>query len=168
MREGDVKSHIKWCFSRNQVELEEPNSVLAGDYLEKAEEALEVAALLEENGFYSWTVTAAYYARYFALTALLRRCGITCENHSCSISIFALLFVGSGEMDSGLLSSIKGGKRNRVEKHYGIVEVTEREASTHREEAIEFVRELRVYTQDIVEEQAVEFRDELAEIQRAS
>ncbi len=79
--------HLKWCLNEDQVEFDAPNQMLAEDYRAKAREALEVAALLEEKEYYDWSVTASYYARYFILTALLRRCGLVVENHACAITL---------------------------------------------------------------------------------
>jgi uncharacterized protein (UPF0332 family) len=38
-----------------------------------------------------WIATTAYYARYFALYALLMKIGIKSEIHDCSIAIARLL-----------------------------------------------------------------------------
>jgi len=78
---SDSEEHLSWCLDKDQIEFDSPNEMLVEDYLNKAREALEVADLLEENGYYDWTVTASYYARYFALTGLLRRCGLVVDNH---------------------------------------------------------------------------------------
>ena len=123
--------------------------MLAEDYLNKAREALEVADLLEENGYYDWTITASYYARYFALTALLRRCGFKVENHSCAITLFEFAFVENEELDRELLDSINRGREDRVEKQYGITRSTDTAAAKQREGAIKFVTELTAYLEGL-------------------
>jgi len=153
---SNAEEHLSWCLDKDQIEFDSPNEMLAEDYLDKAREALEVADLLEENSYYDWTVTASYYARYFALTALLRRCGFNVENHACAIAIFEFVFVESGELDEKLLDSIKKSKRNRVEKQYGITRTTDTMAEKQRKEAIDFVTEATGYlegiSQNIIEE----------------
>lgn len=146
---SDSKEHLRWCFQEGQIEVDSPNEMLAEDYLTKAREALEVTDLLEKNKYYDWSVTAAYYARYFALTALLRRCGLVVKNHACAISLFKFAFVSQGEVNEKLLNSIKKGKSNRVEKQYGITRTTDTTAKEQRKNAIDFVTELTGYLEGI-------------------
>lgn len=146
---SDSEEHLSWCLKKDQIEFDSPNEMLAEDYLDKAREALEVADLLEENGYYDWTVTTSYYARYFALTALLRRCGFNVENHACAITIFEVAFVENGELNKELLYSIKKGRKDRVEKQYGITRTTDTMAEKERKEAINFVTELTGYLEGI-------------------
>lgn len=141
--------HLKWCLQEDQIELDAPNQMLAEDYQAKAREALEVADLLENNKYYDWSVTASYYARYFILTALLRRCGLVIENHTCAITLFEVAFVEEGELEEELLESIEEGKRNRIEKQYGITRTTGTAAKKQRESAVEFVTELTGYLEGI-------------------
>lgn len=149
---GNAGEHIRWCLERDQIKLTEPQEGIANSYLKKSREALEAASLLEENGFYDWTVTAAYFARYFALTSLLRSCGVVCDNHSCAISILKKAFVESGELDKGLMGSIRKAKNNRIEKQYDIVDTEQSFASEEREEAIEFVTDLSSYIETLSQE----------------
>lgn len=142
---SDPKDHLHWCLKEDQISLQSPNEKLAENYLSKARKALEVANLLEDNEYYDWTVTASYYARYFALTALLRRCGLDVKNHACAITLLEFAFVDEGELSKDLLQSIQQGKRNRVEKQYGITETTEAVAAKERERAVDFVTELTGY-----------------------
>ncbi|MEF8847320.1 MAG: HEPN domain-containing protein [Candidatus Paceibacterota bacterium] len=141
--------HLEWCLREGQIELDSPNQMLAEDYQAKAREALEVSALLENNEHYDWSVTASYYARYFILTALLRKCGVVAENHACAITLFEVAFVEEGELDEKLLESIKEGKRSRVEKQYGITRTTDTTAENQREKAVNFVTELNGYIEGI-------------------
>lgn len=150
----EAEEHLSWCFEKDQIEYDSPNEMLAEDYLNKAREALEVADLLEDNGYYDWTITASYYARYFALTALLRRCGLVVDNHSCAITLFEFAFVENEELGKDILNSIRRGKRNRIEKQYGITRTTDTTAEKQRESAIKFVTEITGYmeglSQDVI------------------
>lgn len=158
---SDAEEHLTWCLEKDQIELDGPNEMLAEDYLDKAREALEVADLLEENGYYDWTVTASYYARYFALTALLRRCGFVVDNHSCAITLFEFAFVEDGELNKNLLKSIKKGKRNRVEKQYGITRTTDTSAKNQKRDAIEFVTEITGYLEGLSFEEIESLREKV-------
>lgn len=156
--------HIRWCFRKDQVKLTEIQERIADNYLEKSREALEVASLLEENEFYDWTITAAYFAHYFTLTSLLRRCGITCDNHSCAISIMEKAFIETGELENKFLDSIRKGKSNRIEKQYDIVKTEKVFASEEREKAIEFVTNLSSYTETLSQETIDRVRSLMKEI----
>lgn len=150
--------HLRWCIRQDLVSVERANEILARDYIRKADEALEVAFSLEEDEYYEWTVTAAYFARYFALTGLLRRCGIVSENHACAITILEEIFVNSSEVESDLLNSIKRGKNSRIEKQYGIVDTDRASATRQREDAIEFVTALRSYLADLTDDKVEKIR----------
>lgn len=146
---SEAEEHLSWCLQKDQIEFDSPNEMLSEDYLDKAREALEVADLLEENGYYDWTVTTSYYARYFSLTALLRRCGIVVDNHSCAITLLEFAFVENEELGKDILNSIRRGKRNRIEKQYGITRTTDTTAEKQRERAIEFVTEITGYMEGL-------------------
>lgn len=74
---------IKWCFGlKNGLEIIEPNSNLAEEYLRKSEDALESSNLVRSR---DWKISAAYYSMYFSLYAVLMKLGIKCEIHSCTM-----------------------------------------------------------------------------------
>jgi len=160
------EEHLSWCLDKEQIEFDSPNDMLAGDYLDKAREALEVADLLEKNEYYDWAVTASYYARYFALTALLRKCGLVVDNHSCAITLFKVAFVSKGELEEELLGSIKKGKRNRIEKQYGITRTPDTTAKKQRKEAINFVTEITGYLQGISQNAIEEVRKRVEKLKQ--
>ncbi len=74
---------INWCFGKKSgLEIIEPNSNLAEEYLRKSEDALESSNLVRSR---DWKISAAYYSMYFSLYAVLMKIGIKCEIHSCTI-----------------------------------------------------------------------------------
>lgn len=82
---------IEWCCNtRNGIELIEPNSNLAGAYILKAESSLETSRLAKSK---DWKISAAYYAMYFSVYAILQKIGVKCEIHTCTI-LFANEFLG--------------------------------------------------------------------------
>lgn len=145
----ETEEHLNWCFQKDQIDFDTPNEMLTQDYLNKAREALEVAELLEVKEYYDWSVTASYYAMYFALTALLRKCGFEVENHACAISVFEVAFAENGELNKQLVESIREGKNDRVETQYGLTRTTDIEVEKKREDAIEFVTELTGYLEGL-------------------
>ena len=155
---SNSKEHLSWCLEKDQIEFDSPNEMLAEDYLNKARETLEVAKLLEENEYYDWSVTASYHARYFVLTALLRRCGFKVDNHACAITLFEFAFIEPGKFDEEFLDSIKRGRNERVEKQYGITKTTDTKSAKQREKAIDFVTELTGYMEGISSEIINEIR----------
>lgn len=91
----------------------EPSGEMASSYLQKSADALRSARILLENGLYDNSVALSYYAMYHALTALLFRTGIKCENHSGSIALLGKLF---GEHE--LHDIITLAKKERIDKQY--------------------------------------------------
>jgi uncharacterized protein (UPF0332 family) len=73
-------------------------------------------------GLDEWTISTSYYAKYFAVYALLSRMGIKCEIHTCTISLFNYLF--SNDMSPQLMQDLRQAKNDRVDAQYYITSVT--------------------------------------------
>ena len=67
--------------------------------LNNAHESLSAAELLLENGFYRDAMSRAYYAMFYAASALLRAKGITTKSHRGVIAKFGLEFVTEGTIE---------------------------------------------------------------------
>src|SRR3989304_4742775 len=81
-----------WCFKQKRgIHITEPNPNLTKAYLKKATSALNTMTATMQINETEWTATAAYYARYFALYALLMKIGVKSEIHDCTINIAQLL-----------------------------------------------------------------------------
>lgn len=81
---------IEWCCNtKNGIELVEPNGNLAEAYIAKAESSLETSRLAKSK---DWKISAAYYAMYFSVYAILQKTGVKCEIHTCTI-LFANEFL---------------------------------------------------------------------------
>ena len=89
---SDPEEHLRWCLKKDQIEFDSPNEMLAEDYLNKAREALEVADLLEENGYYDWTITACKL--HFSSTQFLPKiiAKITHPVDNCQFSLDSVRF----------------------------------------------------------------------------
>ncbi len=72
-------------------------------------------------GISEWAVSASYYAKYFAVYALLRKIGVKCEIHDCTIALFAHLF--SDSVPRQLVQEIRRSKEDRIESQYYTAEI---------------------------------------------
>ncbi len=64
--------------------------------LNDAHESLEAARVILENGFYRDAISRAYYAMFYAASALLRAKGVVTKSHRGVIAKFGLEFVNTG------------------------------------------------------------------------
>ncbi|MDD1660485.1 MAG: HEPN domain-containing protein, partial [Methanomicrobiales archaeon] len=88
-----------------------PSQEISGSYLAKSDSFLESARILREAEHLEEAVSMAYYSMYHAMTALLFRAGIRCENHAGAIMLLEELF----GMD---ISALDEAKRMRVDTQY--------------------------------------------------
>ncbi len=72
--------------------------------LEQADESLESARLLLDNGKYRPSVSRSYYAMFYAVLALLVKEGLRISKHTGAISVFNREFVKKGIFDKELSS----------------------------------------------------------------
>ena len=80
-----------WCKKQKKgIKLIEPNINLSKEYMEQAEETLDILKLIKGKSR-TWLATTKYYCEYFAIYSLLMRLGIRCEIHECTIKITKLL-----------------------------------------------------------------------------
>ncbi|MFN8403783.1 MAG: HEPN domain-containing protein [Anaerolineales bacterium] len=68
-------------------------------YMENAREVLEVARLNLGNDFYGSACNRAYYAVFYAASALLFAKGMSFGKHSAVLSAFRQHFIKTGELD---------------------------------------------------------------------
>jgi uncharacterized protein (UPF0332 family) len=74
--------NLVWCLKQKRgIRIIEPNPNLAKAYLKKAISALNTMSAAYKIKETDWILTTAYYARYFALYALLMEIGIKSEIH---------------------------------------------------------------------------------------
>ncbi len=81
----DDKRYLRWCLKQAKgIRLVKPSENLIKAYLRKARSALKSMKVNAEVGITEWAVSASYYAKYFAMYALLQKIGIKCEIHDCT------------------------------------------------------------------------------------
>ncbi len=109
---------IFWCLKQKKgIRIIQPNENLTRAYLKKAISALNTMNAALEIRETDWITTTAYYARYFALYALLMKIGIKSEIHDCSIAV-ARLLAERGILREDLVSDISDSKQVRIDTQY--------------------------------------------------
>jgi len=87
--------------------------------LERAEEALEEARVLLSLGKFRGTINRAYYAMFYAASALLATKGLGSSKHAGVISFLHKDFVKTGVFPADTASFIDKAFRLRTESDYG-------------------------------------------------
>lgn len=67
--------------------------------LERAEQSIQAARQLASNGYYDFAASRAYYAAFYAATAVLLHEGIELSKHSAVIASIHQRFVKTGKLD---------------------------------------------------------------------
>jgi uncharacterized protein (UPF0332 family) len=78
------------------------NSSLANEIssnLERAEQSIQAARQLASGGFYDFSVSRAYYAAFYAATAILLKEGLELSKHSAVIASIHQHFVKTGRLN---------------------------------------------------------------------
>jgi len=143
-----------WCLKQKKgIRLVKPNQRLAEEYLRKAKSSLNTMNAAQQIGEVEWVVTTAYYARYFALYALLMKMGIKSEIHDCSIAVAGLL-AGHGLVQQKLVDDISSAKELRIDMQYYIPREPKKEnIESNVRQARTFVLEMEESIEAVDEEQ---------------
>ncbi|KXA88781.1 hypothetical protein AKJ66_02745 [candidate division MSBL1 archaeon SCGC-AAA259E22] len=88
--------------------------------LEKAEERLDAARLLLENGKYEDSINRAYYSMYHSAMALLQTEGVSPKTHKGLIGEFGKRFVKTGKIDRRFSTMLTHAESLRESADYGI------------------------------------------------
>ena len=167
---GDItmksnKKHIYWCMKQKKgVKLEEPNNNLCNVYINKAKSSLNMLNAAIEKDETDWIATTAYYSMYFALYALLQKCGIKSEIHDCTISCMKFLFVEEEIIDEELYKELCLAKELRIDTQYYVTQELDKEKlKTDSETARNFVLKIEEVIENLKDEQINLVRDKLRE-----
>jgi len=113
----DDRGYLKWCLKQSKgIRLVKPSENLMKAYFQKSRNALKSMEVNAKSGITEWAVSASYYAKYFAVYALLSKIGVKCEIHDCTIALFSYLFVDS--VSSQVIQELKQSKEDRIEMQY--------------------------------------------------
>ena len=158
-----------WCFKQKRgIRITEPNPNLTKAYLKKATSALNTMTAALQINEADWTATTAYYARYFALYALLMKIGVKSEIHDCTINV-AQLLANHGILRQSLVDDIAEAKQTRIDTQYYVAtELNQKQIRQNAETARKFVLEIEQTIENITTEQINTIRTSLKEAHEAA
>ena len=117
------KRYLNWCLKQSKgIRLVKPSDNLVKAYLEKSRNALKSMEINAQASLVEWAVSASYYAKYFAVYALLSKIGVKCEIHDCTITLFEHLFCDS--VPRKIIKDLRNSKEDRVETQYYTHEIS--------------------------------------------
>ncbi|MCW4003634.1 MAG: HEPN domain-containing protein [Candidatus Bathyarchaeota archaeon] len=150
------------------MRLTEPNPNLAKAYLKKAISALNTMTAALQIKETDWTATTAYYARYFALYALLMKIGVKSEIHDCTINT-AKLLAKNKILNPHLITDITKAKQTRIDTQYYVTkELTQTDIKNNTEKARKFVLQLEQTIENITQQQINTIRTQLKKAQETA
>lgn len=114
--------------------------------LKRAQESLDGARLLRQNGFFNIAVSRAYYTMFYVAEALLAGEGLSFSKHAGVIAAFGQHFAKTGRVSAEFHRYLIEGqdKRNTGDYDIGVNLSAEQAAQqiAHAEEFIELARKL--------------------------
>ncbi|MDD3175220.1 MAG: hypothetical protein PHU51_01975 [Candidatus Nanoarchaeia archaeon] len=150
---------IKWCLNtKNGLELIEPNENLSIAYLKKAEDAIRAAQSLKDN--LDWEVSSLYYSQYFSLYALLMKCGIKCEIHSCTLE-FMNVFLNKFFTPDEFELITKSQKARNDLQYYSDKVITKEFYLRMKKESIVFLVKCKNLLNDLTQKERCAIREKL-------
>jgi uncharacterized protein (UPF0332 family) len=116
MQKPEVK--LKNCLSwkKPPIKIALPSPQLADSFDAKSRNAIRTMDMLRRDGNTEWTLDTSYYARYFAVYSILAKLGVQCNDHQCTIALFAYLFRDKNLKT--LVDELDRSRRHRVEAQY--------------------------------------------------
>ena len=106
--------------------------------LERAEQSIQAAQQLAQEGYYDFAASRAYYAAFYAATAILLHDGLELSKHSAVIASIHQRFVKTGKLDKEQGKALNWLFELRAVGDYGGTEHVSRQEV---EQAIEAARE---------------------------
>ncbi len=115
-------------------------------YMKNADEALGAAQANLEQGFYRSACNRAYYAMFYAASALLYSKGESYGRHSAVLASFRRLFIKTGEFDQIWSDHYREIMDNRHTADYELSdELDEQDALDAIEKSRAFVKEVKIW-----------------------
>ncbi|MEM5828999.1 MAG: HEPN domain-containing protein [Candidatus Aenigmatarchaeota archaeon] len=137
-----------------------PSKIISDSYIELAKNTLKrVETMLNEKDFL-WATVMIYYAEYYALYSFLRRIGIKCENHFCSILLATCL------LGKEITKTIEEHKDRRIDAQYYLRIVREDKINEMFRSAKIFVAEFEDIVSKINERKIRFFRNKIKRLLR--
>jgi uncharacterized protein (UPF0332 family) len=83
------------------------------DLLRKAEDSLNAAKLMQENGYYDFAASRGYYSMFYLAEAFLLEYGLAFSKHSAVIAAFGERFAKTGLVPAELHRYLRDGQESR-------------------------------------------------------
>ncbi len=148
---------IDWCKKQaHGIKFIEPNENLAQEYIQTAEETLQILKIIQ-NKSRIWLATTKYYCEYFSIYALLMRLGIKCEIHECTIEI-AQVLEKIKVIPPGYSALLNEDKKLRIDNQYYL---KNREVKIDYQNMLEFVLKMKDIVHKLTIEEIMRIRKEL-------
>jgi uncharacterized protein (UPF0332 family) len=117
-------------------------------YLNRAHQDLQAVLSILDQGFYNIAISRAYYAMFYAATALLASKGVARSKHSGVISAFSEYFVKTGLLEAEYARMLAHAFNSRLGSDYDVTSTIDRElAETVIQDARRFVDRTEAYLQ---------------------
>lgn len=162
-----LDEHIKWCFKQKSgIKIIEPNDNLCEAYLKKANDSLTSMKANIKVNIKDWAIIAAYYARYNAIYAILMKCGIKSEIHSCTIALVKYLF--QNELGTEMFNVLQTSKQQRIDvQYYTNKEINDKLSSNNINSAAKFVIAVEKLIYSLKNEKINFIRKEVKDLSKA-
>jgi len=139
------KKYLRWCTRQNKgIKLVNQSKNLQAAYLKKSQTAIQSMQVNAKEDIVEWAISASYYAKYFAIYALLSRLGIKCEIHDCTIALFGYLF--GNDISKPLSEDLRQAKEDRIDVQYYNAEI-----SIDLKELISKTKEFVIAVEEIID-----------------
>lgn len=146
---------IKWCKKKKRgIKLIQPNDNLFQEYIQTAEETLDILKSIKGKSKV-WMATTKYYCEYFAIYSLLMKIGIKCEIHDCTIALCQLL----REMEilpEGYKAILEKDKQLRIDNQYYL---KNKDVFLDYNKVVEFVVTIKNIARKLTKENIEEIRE---------
>lgn len=148
---------IDWCKNQKRgIKLIEPNDNLFQEYIQTAEETLDILKIIKGKSKV-WLATTKYYCEYFAVYALLMKIGIKCEIHDCTISLCGML-EGLKIIPAGFTIILQGDKQLRIDNQYYL---KNRDVPVDYNKVLEFVLKIKDISAKLKNSEIIEIRKKI-------
>jgi uncharacterized protein (UPF0332 family) len=126
--------------------VEEELKIEIQQYIKRSEDAIDTVKILIDHNKYSDAVSKAYYAMFYAASALLRTKNLDVSKHSGVISQFGLHFVKTGIIEKHHHKRFIKAFNDRDVADYRVMkEVIEQVAIQKLEDAKKFIESIKTF-----------------------
>jgi uncharacterized protein (UPF0332 family) len=117
-------------------------------YLNRAHQDLQAVQNILDQGFYNIAISRAYYAMFYAATALLTSKGVARSKHSGVISAFSEYFVKTGLIETEYARMLAHAFNSRLGSDYDVTSSVDKiSAEAVIQDARRFVDRAEAYLQ---------------------